>query len=143
MNAVEILRSDHVKLYELFSDMEKYGKDDLRRREEIFKNFKQLFQRHSDCEEQVFYPLVSKKALLSELIDKSYQAHHFVKVGLEELKILPYKNEKWFPKFLALADSIKAHIHEEEEKVLDSVERLFDKSFLNALAPFFDKFKAA
>lgn len=134
MNIVEQLIDDHE---ELIVVMEKLGTAIDKSSEEcdkLFQNFKDLFRRHDDAEDKIFYPALKKHTTLKKMVLKGYQAHHVVEVGILELRLLPYNSESWGPKFAVIKDSILQHMEEEEEELFPKALELLSSSELSNLS---------
>lgn len=93
----------------------------------VFQQFKQLFQKHDTIEDRIVYPLFKKYNELEKLVLKGYQAHHMVEVGILELRVTPYHSESWLPKFMVIMDSIHHHMGEEENELFPNAKKLVAK----------------
>lgn len=139
MNAIEILRNDHEHLITVMANLEAAIDAHHAGCDELFQKFKHLFDIHDKAEDDVFYPALKKFPELKKLVDKGYQAHHIVEVAILELKLTPYGNESWGPRFSVVRDSILAHMSEEEEQLFPKVVNLLDKDELENLGYDIDK----
>lgn len=132
MNAITILRADHQQFLELFEQLDQTTDND-KNREILFQRFEFIFTTHTLNEEKIFYPAVQALAEFKALIDKSYQSHHIVDVGLKELHTIKFNNPDWLPTFRAIRDSILTHMQEEEEVLFPQLEGVMKAAQLAAL----------
>jgi hemerythrin-like domain-containing protein len=133
-NIFEQLKSDHAKLKSVMDQTEESINRDGKEIDDLFQEFKELFQQHDNVEDKIVYPALRKHEELNKLTLKSYQAHHVAEVGILELRLLPYQSETWGPKFLVIKDSILKHIDDEENILFPKAEKLLDSSEKEALA---------
>ncbi len=115
----DLLREDHRRMKDLFREFE--GADAATRKL-IARDALSLIQTHDVIEKKLLYPNAMEISEDSEeLVLRCEEAHHVANVLLMELKVLPY-SERYFAKFLKLAESIRAHIKEEETELFPIVE---------------------
>lgn len=139
MDAIEILKNDHENLISVMANLEAAIDANHESYDELFQKFKHLFYIHDKAEDDVFYPALKKYPELKKLVNKGYQAHHIVEVAILELKLTPYSNESWGPRFSVVRDCILTHMAEEEEQLFPKVINLLDKNELENLGREIDR----
>jgi hypothetical protein len=118
-NAIEMLKSDHHKVKELFRQYEAAGD--------------QAYQKKKGIAEEVFTELEIHTTLEEDqdgkdLVAEAMEEHHVVTTLMEELKGLDPKDERYDAKFKVLMDNVEHHIEEEEgEMFLEAEEMLGDR----------------
>lgn len=137
MDAITLLKQDHVKVKKLMDELEKTTERGVKTREELFGKLMAELTVHEKIEEEIFYPAVKERAeskKVEELIAESYEEHHFVDVVAAEIKRTPYDAEEWGAKFKVMMENIEHHaIEEEEGKLFPKVRRAFSKEELEDL----------
>lgn len=132
MNAIDILRKDHESFLVLFKKIDA-TKDSDENREVWYQQFEYLFTLHTLNEEHLFYPAARELTVIKELIDKSYQSHHIVDMGLKELHTVRFRSSEWKPKFQAIRDAILTHLYEEEDVIFPKAAELIEPGKLEAV----------
>lgn len=136
---LEILKEDHQKLIntmQTLADCKETGTNgdaESATQAELFNQFKEEFKLHDDAEESIFYPELKKHPTLESLVTKGVAAHHLVKMGILELRVVPFHHEKWPAKFAVIQDSILSHMQEEETLLFPQVSTLLSRELLEAI----------
>jgi hemerythrin superfamily protein len=133
MGAIELLKEEHQLLKKLMDKLEASAYAQEPDLNDLFHRFKDKFTHHDSLEEKAFYWHLKQYPAIQQLILKSYQAHHIVKVGLMELRLLPYASESWAAKFSVVKDSVLTHIEEEETVLFPKVQQLLNKEALEKI----------
>ncbi|HET8568032.1 MAG TPA: hemerythrin domain-containing protein [Candidatus Limnocylindria bacterium] len=137
MDAITLLKREHQTVKKLMDELEKTTERGVKTREQLFTKLVNDLKLHEQIEEQIFYPAVKERAeskKVQELIDESYEEHHFVDVVTEELKDTPLDSEQWSAKFKVMKENVEHHaIEEEEGKLFPKVQRAFSKDELEDL----------
>ena len=128
-NAVELLKSDHAKVKQLFAQFEAAGEDE-KRRGDIFKQIAQELKVHTTIEEEVFYPAVKK--MDSEMALEAEEEHNIVDWIIAQMKKLSPGDENYDAKFSTLKENVQHHIEEEEKEMFPEAEKKLG-SQINAL----------
>jgi hemerythrin superfamily protein len=132
MDALELLKKDHVKVKELLEKAEsaEQGKE----RAVLFDKIKTELETHARIEENVFYPAVQKNEELKDMVLESIEEHKQVKTLLREMDSLSKDSEKFDPKLKVLKENVEHHAEEEEEgKMFPKVRKLFSAMELQEL----------
>ena len=137
MDAITLLKHEHQSVKKLMQELEKTTERGVKTREQLFTKLVRDLKLHEEIEERIFYPAVKERAdskKVDELINESYEEHHFVDVVTEELKGTPYESEQWAAKFKVMMENVEHHaIEEEEGKLFPKVQRAFSKEELEEL----------
>ena len=130
MDALTLLKEDHQKVKKLMGELEKTTERGVKTRQELFTKLVTELTIHEQIEEQIFYPRVKQQATtkkVEEMIDESFEEHHFVDTVKEEIESTPFESEKWAAKFKVMMENIEHHAFEEEEgKLFPQVKKIFE-----------------
>jgi len=66
MDALELLKEDHLKVKELFEEIE--GTEDEKEKKEIFEDIKSELEMHAHIEETLFYPAMEEHSELKDMV---------------------------------------------------------------------------
>jgi len=135
MDALELLRSDHDKvrdLFEQFKSAQEAGDTATmaQLKEQIFSEL----QVHTAIEEEIFYPAaedVGEEA--EELVHEGVEEHHLIDVLMEEIEQLEPSDEAWTAKMTVLIENVEHHAGEEEEELFPQLRETFGDDKLAAL----------
>jgi len=139
MDALELLKTDHKTVKELFKKVETSKND--KQQKQLFEEIKMELETHTHIEETVFYPAVAKHDELKDMVLESLEEHKQVKTLLREMDNLTEDSEKFEPKLKVLMENVEHHAEEEEEaKMFPKVRKLMDAGALDQLG---DELEAA
>lgn len=114
MDAFNLLKQDHRKVEELFSQLESSrGQAKLR----VFEQIKMELELHAHIEEKVFYPALEESKQTHELVLEAYEEHDVVKKLLRELGRAKTATEEWEAKATVLQENVEHHVEEEENEL--------------------------
>jgi hemerythrin superfamily protein len=137
MDALTLLKEDHQKVKKIMGELEATTERGVKTREELFTKLVSELTVHEKIEEQIFYPRVKDQATtkkVEEMIDESFEEHHFVDTVKEEIQDTPFDSEKWAAKFKVMKENIEHHAFEEEEgKLFPQVKKIFDADELEQM----------
>lgn len=132
MDALELLKTDHQTVKELFKKAEKT--EDAKQQKRLFEQIKTELETHTRIEESIFYPAMEERDELKDMVLESLEEHKQVKTLLREMDNLTSDSEKFEPKLKVLMENVEHHAEEEEEgKMFPKVRKLFDKAELEKL----------
>ena len=132
MDALELLKTDHKTVKELFKKVEASKND--KQQKQLFEEIKTELETHTHIEETVFYPAVAKHDELKDMVLESLEEHKQVKTLLREMDNLTEDSEKFEPKLKVLMENVEHHAEEEEEaKMFPKVRKLMDAGALDQL----------
>ncbi len=132
MDALELLKTDHKTVKELFKKIE--ASKNAKQQKQLFEEIKTELETHTHIEETVFYPAVAKHDELKDMVLESLEEHKQVKTLLREMDNLTEDSEKFEPKLKVLMENVEHHAEEEEEaKMFPKVRKLMDADALDQL----------
>jgi hemerythrin superfamily protein len=120
--ATAMLRDDHRKVKELFSQYESIAdRPATDSKLELFLEMKKELTIHSEIEEEIFYPAIEslrgQDEQAGELIQDAREDHRTVKTLLEELTDLEPEDEEFDSKIGTLMEVVSQHADQEEEQM--------------------------
>jgi hemerythrin superfamily protein len=132
MDALEVLKTDHKTVKDLFKKIE--SSKNAKQQKQLFGEIKTELETHAHIEEAVFYPAVAKHEELKDMVLESLEEHKQVKTLLREMDNLTEDSEKFEPKLKVLMENVEHHAEEEEEeKMFPKVRKLMDAAALDQL----------
>jgi hemerythrin superfamily protein len=132
MDALELLKTDHKTVKELFKKAEK-SKDE-KQQKQLFEKIKAELETHTHIEETIFYPAVGQTDELKDMVLESLEEHKQVKSLLREMENLISDSEKFEPKLKVLMENVEHHAEEEEEgKMFPKIRKLMNAEKLERL----------
>lgn len=132
MDALELLKTDHKKVKQLFEKAE--GNKNEKQQKQIFEQIKAELETHAHIEETVFYPAIAKNEELKDMVLESLEEHKQVKTLLREMENLAADSEKFEPKLKVLMENIEHHaVEEEEEEMFPKIRKLMNAAALEEL----------
>ena len=132
MDALELLKTDHKKVKELFKKAE--ANKNEKQQKQLFEQIKTELETHTHIEETVFYPAIAKNDELKDMVLESLEEHKQVKTLLREMENLTSDSEKFEPKLKVLIENVLHHaVEEEEEKMFPKIRKLIGQAALDQL----------
>jgi hemerythrin superfamily protein len=139
MDIFELIKIDHRKVEELFSQIE--GTKDSKKLDQYFKQIYSELNLHSQVEELTFYPTMRDHEGTEELLEEAEQEHTEVKVLLEQMKSLEPGSSEFKAKIKELKEAVEHHVQEEENEVFPKVRQCMSDEELKQLAAEFQEVK--
>lgn len=132
MNAIELLKSDHLTVAELFEEVKANEDGDNMG---LFEQIKAELDTHTHIEETIFYPKLMEDGNeeLKDIVREGIEEHRQVKMFLKEIAVLTDESEKFDPKLKVLMEDVEHHVKEEEGEMFPLVEDQFDADVLDEL----------
>jgi hemerythrin superfamily protein len=115
----ELLKADHRRVEELFSQFEEADK---RSRAAIAEEVLRELTIHTAIEEELVYPAIREVLEEEEMIDEAEEEHHVAKLLMKELSKMKPNDEKFAAKFKVLGEIIRHHVEEEENETFPQAE---------------------
>ena len=135
-DAVAVLKADHRKVEELFSQLDKTTERGASKRTRLVAQIESELKMHMRLEEEIFYPAfreaVTKKDD-KELYHEAREEHHGVDMILKELKALDPTDETFGAKAKFLKEMIEHHVEEEENEMFPKARRAMGAGMLREL----------
>jgi hemerythrin superfamily protein len=134
-DAVELIKSDHRKVEQLFREFEEAGDRAYKTKQELVGQIVEELEVHAAIEEEIYYPAVEAKARKDgkELIAEAVEEHHVVKVLLGELGSMSSEDEAFDAKVTVLTENVRHHVEEEESELLPQSEKILGTDELTRL----------
>lgn len=130
MDAFQLLKEDHRKVEELFSELESAsGKEKL----DVFKQIKTELELHTHIEEKIFYPALEEPKETHDLALEAYEEHAVVKKLLTELNRARTANEEWEAQAKVLQENVEHHVQEEENELFRKANKALSEEELEEL----------
>jgi hemerythrin-like domain-containing protein len=130
----KMLKEDHEKVKELFSQIEEDGDMEMEDREEVFSRIKDELSIHMEGEEKFFYPVLEENGEAREKVLESYEEHHVAKTVLGEFGRMSPDDEHWMAKVKVLKEIVDHHVEEEEKEVFKLAKKMLDKEQTQEIA---------
>jgi hemerythrin superfamily protein len=118
---LDMLKSDHKKVQELFEQFE--SAKDSRSKARIIEDTLRELEVHATLEEKLIYPAIRKKIDHEDVMDEALEEHHVAHVLINELKRMKGSDSRQDAKFTVLGESIKHHVKEEEGTMFPEAEK--------------------
>jgi len=112
---IKLLKDDHKKVKELFTEFETA---DGRSKRRIANEAIMELDIHAAIEEEIFYPAMLEALKDEIVVAEAEEEHHVVHVLIEELRGMEKPDVHFDAKFTVLAENVKHHIEEEEKEML-------------------------
>jgi hemerythrin superfamily protein len=130
MNAIELLKSQHREVEDLFEKYENSDKSPAQRK--LVEELCDKLTVHAAIEEKHFYPAV-KARQTEDILLEALEEHLAAKRVMADLLDLKPSDETFEPKVKVLQEQIEHHVEEEEEELFPKVAKLLDADELLAL----------
>lgn len=126
MNAIELLKEQHVELKDLFKKIDKAQEPD--EKEELFAKIADNLAVHAAIEEKFFYP-ATKSTRTEELLREAVEEHLSMKRIIADLLDCPPDDPQFDTKIKMLMETVERHM-EDEEDLFPKVKKMIDKELL-------------
>ena len=130
MDAFNLLKADHRKVEELFSQLESAGGQAKMR---VFEQIKTELDLHTHIEETIFYPALEKPKQTHDLTLEAYEEHDVVKKLLREMSKAKSATEEWEAQAKVLQENVEHHVEEEENELFEKAEAALSEEQIEAL----------
>ncbi len=119
MNVFELLKQDHLKVSNIFEQLESTDEIASSQRQTLFTQLKQELDIHAHVEETILYPVLKQASETREITVEAYEEHQEVKDLLAELEAMPIDDEEWNDTLLELKSNVEHHVDEEENEMFE------------------------
>lgn len=121
MNVFELLKQDHRKVEQLFSQLENARGQ---QRQALFEQLRDNLIAHAHAEEKAFYPRFRDEKQTHEKIEDGIQEHHEVEDMLHQMEGLSVDDPSWSEHCSKLKQAVQHHVQEEENEVFPKAMKL-------------------
>jgi hemerythrin-like domain-containing protein len=130
MDAFNLLKTDHRKVEDLFSQLESAsGQAKMR----VFEQIKTELELHTHIEETIFYPALEEPKQTHELTLEAYEEHDVVKKLLQELSRAKSPTEEWEAQAKVLQENVEHHVEEEENELFKKAKAVLSRDEIETL----------
>ena len=130
MDAFNLLKADHRKVEDLFSELESAsGQAKMR----VFEQIKTELELHTHIEETIFYPALEEPKQTHELTLEAYEEHDVVKKLLEELSRAKSPTDEWEAQAKVLQENVEHHVEEEENELFKKAKAVLSQDEIETL----------
>jgi hemerythrin superfamily protein len=130
MNALEMLKADHQRVFELFDQLQQA--DGIDQKRDVFELIRDELTAHADIEENYFYPLFKSREGFEDLIEESIDDHAEMKDLIEEIDSLDDESELQ-DRYDELQEIVEDHVGEEENTLFPQVRKVMDEAALSKI----------
>jgi tRNA G37 N-methylase Trm5 len=116
----ELLKADHRRVEELFSQFEQADK---RTKAGIAEEALTQLEIHAAVEEELVYPAIREAIDNPDTVDKAKEEHHVVKLLIKELRKMDAGEDEFVPKFTVVGELVHHHVEEEEQEMFPQAEK--------------------
>lgn len=139
MDPFELLKTDHRKVEQLFSQLESASG---KRKLEVFKQIKTELELHTQIEEKIFYPALEEPEETHDLALEAYEEHAVVKDLLKQLGRARTANDQWEAQAKVLQENVEHHVEEEENELFEKAQAALSEEELEELGDRMEAEKA-
>jgi hemerythrin superfamily protein len=124
MDPTTVLQKQHRAVEKLFKQAERT--EDPSERAALVREIVGHLDRHTRCEEEIFYPAVREvgSAKAEDMILEAYEEHHVVKTMMRELCDADSDDERFAAKVTVLKELVQHHVEEEEAEMFKLAKKL-------------------
>jgi hemerythrin superfamily protein len=133
MDAITLLKDDHVKVKKLLEELDATTERGVKTREQLFAKVRRELTIHETIEEEIFYPALKEHPKSKDLVLEAYEEHHVVDTVMAEIVDLAFDDETWGAKLTVMKENVEHHIEEEEDEMFPQARQVFDKAELEEL----------
>lgn len=116
-NAIELLKSDHEQVLQLFTQFEKIKDKEEDAKRELVEHACSQLTIHAQIEEELFYPALRDVLDEQDLLDEALVEHDMAKQLIADLEAMEPDEDLYDAKFTVLGEYVKHHIEEEEKEI--------------------------
>jgi iron-sulfur cluster repair protein YtfE (RIC family) len=118
MDVWNFIRREHTTIEELFAELLATTAGGAVDRDQLFHELRMQLAAHTEMEENVFYPALTKNARASGFLAGAIDEHEREQGLLTELSVIPVLSRLWIETLQTLRHAVHAHIKKEESELL-------------------------
>jgi hypothetical protein len=128
VDAIELLKSQHREVEDLFAKIEAIGDRAAKTRAALFEELAVKIEAHAEIEEQRFYP--EGRSVDKDMTLEAYEEHGVVRDVIEKIKAVEPTDETFMAKVTVLKEMIEHHVEEEEGEFFPKLRKALGKERL-------------
>lgn len=121
MSALDLLKSDHEKVTELFAEFEQTHT--ASKKKKLAAEICTALSTHAQVEEEMFYPDVKKALKDKELVPEALVEHGAMKDLVAQIESDEEGGEMYDAKVKVLCEYVKHHVKEEENEIFPKIKQ--------------------
>lgn len=125
MDALELLRTDHDRVNNLFQQIQ--SARDASQKRQLFTRIRSELDAHTHIEETVLYPVFSRYEETKQIVEHSFKEHSEVKSLLQEIDGIKAAGPEMDARLQKLIDSVTHHVEEEESKLFPLIRKMMKR----------------
>jgi hemerythrin superfamily protein len=129
MDALELLREDHVKAMTVMRELGRTEGPESR--QALLAQLERDLDAHEAIEEEIFYPALRARA--TEMVIEGLEEHQVVDKLLGELDSLPFDHETWGARCRVMIGNVEHHMREEEVEMFARARKVLGRRRLAEL----------
>ena len=135
LDAVTLLKADHVMVKKLFESEKKLTKTEGKKKEAIFNQIKAALTVHATIEEEIFYPAVkaARTENVKDEVREAYEEHKQIKTLLAQIAGITSADETYDMKIKVLMEDVLHHVKEEETEMFPDAKKFLGEKRLKEL----------
>ncbi|GFO58900.1 hemerythrin [Geomonas silvestris] len=133
-DGLDVLRSDHSRIRQLFELIEKTEPAELAERKELFFTLQEELLAHLEAEERFFYTALEQNDEARTRILEGYEEHQLARLVIGAFTSLAGDDARWTAKLSVLKKLITRHMDEEEQELFALGKKVFSQEELQGLS---------
>jgi hemerythrin-like domain-containing protein len=130
-DALELLKSQHREVEELFEKLEDAGDNAVKQKQQIFAAIAHKLECHAQIEERIFYP--EGREVDEDTTLEAYEEHGVVRFLIDAIKGTDPSDETFKAKATVLKEVVEHHVEEEEDEFFPKMKKALGKERLKEL----------
>ena len=133
MNVFDLLKQDHQRVRDLFSQIAQTESRNKQARQQLFHELKRELIAHAHAEEKAFYPALIDQLPTHDRIEEGINEHHQVEGLLNRMEGMTVQSDEWLDAVKDLEKMVEHHVREEEDEVFPKAQTLLPKDQFDPL----------
>jgi len=129
----DVLRGDHVRIRQLFEQIEQTRPDELADRKELFFVLQEELLAHLEAEERFFYTALEQNDAARSRVLVGYEEHQVARQVIGAFTSLAGDDLRWSAKLTMLKKLIVRHMDEEELELYALGKKVFSQEVLRGI----------
>ena len=133
MNVFELLKQDHQRVRDIFSQLGSTSRQDKRNRQDLFQELKRELVAHGHAEEKAFYPKLADKPPTHDIVEDGINEHHQIEQMIGRIETMSVETEEWRTAVGDLEKMVEHHVREEEDDMFARARSLLPEDQLDPI----------